>query len=95
MAEVWIPALLRGFCGGEDRASAAGRTLGEVIDDLERLCPGIGSRLVVGEALAEGIAVAVDGEISERGLSQSIDADSEIVFLPAIEGGEGGEGSRR
>ncbi len=87
MAEVWIPGLLRGFCGGLDRVAAAGRTLGEVIADLELVCPGIGARLVDGEALAEGIAVAVDGRVSQRGVNQSVEPDSEIVFLPAVEGG--------
>ena len=89
MAEVWIPGLLRGLCRGSDTVQAAGLTLGEVIDALEAVCPGIRARLVKDRDIADGLAVVVDGEIKRRGLNQPIKPDSEIVFLPAVEGGQG------
>ena len=63
MAEVWIPGLLRGLCRGSDTVQAAGLTLGEVIDALEAVCPGIRARLVKDRDIADGLAVVVDGEV--------------------------------
>ena len=43
---VRIPTPLRTLTGGADEVSAAGRTVGEVIEDLERRHPGIRDRLL-------------------------------------------------
>ena len=48
---------------------------------LELKFPGIRDRL------SERTAVAIDGEIFQDPLLQSIDEHSEVYFLPAIEGG--------
>ena len=87
MATVVIPALLRKLTGGKDRASATGATLKDIINDLERQFPGFRERVVENGDLAGSIAVAIDGEVITGGLSESVPADSEIHFVPAIGGG--------
>jgi sulfur-carrier protein len=87
MATVVIPALLRKLTGNKDRTVATGATLKEIIDDLERQFPGFRERVVEKGDLAGSIAVAIDGEVITGGLSESVPADSEIHFVPAIGGG--------
>lgn len=45
MATVRIPSPLRAYTQNKDEVSAAGSTVGEVLRNLERACPGIGARL--------------------------------------------------
>jgi molybdopterin converting factor small subunit len=87
MANVFIPALLRKLTGGKDRTTATGATLRDIIDDLERQFPGFRDRVVENSDLAGSIAVAINGEVITGGLSESVPAESEIHFVPAIAGG--------
>jgi len=87
MATVFIPALLRKLTQGKDRTVATGATLKDIIDDLERQFPGFRDRVIEKGDLAGSIAVAVDGEVITGGLSESVPANSEIHFVPAIGGG--------
>lgn len=87
MPVVWVPSLLRELTGGADKVSVEGRTVGEVIDELERQFPGIRSRLCHGDALRPGIAIAVDTQIARLGLLETLGANSEVHFLPAVGGG--------
>jgi molybdopterin converting factor small subunit len=87
MATVFIPALLRKLTGGIDRTQATGKTLKEVIDDLERQFPGFRDRVVEKGDLVGSVAVSIDGEVITGGLSESVSAESEVHFVPAIAGG--------
>lgn len=87
MVTVFIPALMRKLSGGKDRTVASGDTLRAVVDDLERQFPGFRERVVEDNDVAGSVAVSVNGEIITGGLSESIVADSEIHFVPAIGGG--------
>ena len=87
MANVFIPALLRKLTGGKDRTTATGATLREIIDDLERQFPGFRDRVVENGDLAGSIAVSINSEVITGGLSESVPAESEIHFVPAIAGG--------
>jgi molybdopterin synthase sulfur carrier subunit len=87
MATVFIPALLRKLTGGKDRTQATGATLRELIDDLERQFPGFRDRVVEKGDLIGSIAVSINGEVITGGLSESVPANSEIHFVPAIGGG--------
>ena len=87
MAVVWIPSLLRDLTGGIDSVSVPGSNVRQIIEGLERLYPGIKDRLCVGDGLRSGIAVAVDTQLSRRGLLESVSENSEVHFLPAIAGG--------
>ncbi|MSV27854.1 MAG: MoaD/ThiS family protein [Bryobacterales bacterium] len=81
MARVFIPTLLRQLTNCAD-AEVAGGTLGQILDRLESLYPGIGARL-------SGAAIAVDGEVTTLGRLEPVSPESEVHFVAAIKGGTG------
>ena len=87
MPEVYIPAMLRELTGGHSTVEAAGATVLEVIEDLERTWPGIRDRLIEGGRLRPNLSVAVDGEVSPLGLREAVGPSSEVHFVAAIKGG--------
>ncbi len=87
MATVVIPSLLGSFCGGRKQVRVSGATLGQVLNNLDAVCPGILGRLVVDGDLVPEMAAAIDGELALLGLRSPVGAESEIVFLPAVSGG--------
>lgn len=87
MPTVWIPPLLRDLTGGQETVPVAAATVGQVIDALEQLHPGIRARLCDGANLRPGLAVFVDAEVAPLGLAQAVGPNSEVHFLPAIGGG--------
>jgi sulfur-carrier protein len=87
MPTVWIPSLIRNLTGGDETVTVPGTSVGQVIDELEKRHPGIKSRLCDGQGLRPGIAVAVDTQVSRLGLSQPVNENSEVHFLPAVSGG--------
>jgi molybdopterin converting factor small subunit len=91
MPIVHIPSLLRSSTGGQERLTAAGATVGELIEHLEQAYPGIKARLCQGQRLRPELTLVVDGAVSRRGLAQKLDESSEVRFLPAISGGSPAE----
>ena len=87
MALVWIPPLLRSLTAGHKQVSVPGATVGQVIDALDVQFPGMKARLVSGDRLMPGIAIAVDGTTGTLGLLETVQDTSEIQILPAIGGG--------
>lgn len=87
MPRVWIPSLMRDLTGGREVVVVDGTRVGEVIDHLERLYPGVKERLCADGALRPGIAVIVDTEVTRLGLRHPVGPDSEVHFQPAIAGG--------
>ncbi|MBL9204124.1 MAG: MoaD/ThiS family protein [Opitutaceae bacterium] len=87
MARVLIPALLQPLAGGNAEVAAEGASVGEVIRALEVTFPGLAVRLVQDGRLRPGISVAVDGVISHRGLRETVNPASEVIFVAALSGG--------
>ncbi len=87
MARVWIPPLLQALTGNQETVTVPGVTVRQIIDELDRLHPGVRGRLCDGDALRPGLAVIVDHEVARLGLLQPVGPDSEVHFLPAIAGG--------
>jgi molybdopterin converting factor small subunit len=87
MARVWIPPLLRDLTGGQDTVVVPGSRVSQLIDELERLFPGVKARLCQGDDLRPGLAVVVDTTVARLRLLQPVGSDSEVHFLPAIAGG--------
>ncbi len=85
--EVWIPALYRDLTGGAETIKVSGDTIGEVIANLESRYPGFEDRLCEDDRIRPYISVAVNGEITRRGLHQRLSQPSEIHFVPALGGG--------
>lgn len=89
MPEVWIPPQMQRITGAPDRVPVDGATVRQVINNLERLHPGIKELLYDAELddITPGLAVIVDGDVSQLGLMERVRPDSEMHFLPAIGGG--------
>ena len=86
---VRIPAALRTLTGGADEVKAAGSTVGEVIEDLDRRHPGLRDRLLDDKGVRRFINIYV-GEEDVRftgGLSTELKAGDAISIVPAIAGG--------
>jgi molybdopterin converting factor small subunit len=78
---------MRDLTGGKDRVSIQGGTIGEVLANLEEICPGVRARLCRGEELSPHIAVVVDGQVSTMGAAQPLNDRSEVYFAPVVAGG--------
>ena len=91
MANVSIPAPLRKLTGGATTVSVPGDTLGEVIDHLDELHPGLKARLVDNGKVQRGFAVFVDNHMPTTGLRTKLTPESEVYFAPAIAGGASGD----
>ena len=89
MAEVWIPPKLQELTAGNQQVQVEGSTVRRLINNLEALHPGIKEYLVdqVEDDLIPGLAVVIDGEISQLGMLDKVGESSEVHFLPAIGGG--------
>ncbi len=69
------------FTGGETRLEVDADNFRNLLKALDERYPGMG------EALKVGLAVAIDGEIFQEPFLEPIRPESEVYFLPAIEGG--------
>jgi molybdopterin synthase sulfur carrier subunit len=89
MPEVWLPPRLQRLTGGQQTVRIEGRTVRQVVENLERAFPGMQAELYDEEEdiLMPGMAVVIDGETSQLGLLERVREDSEIHFLPALGGG--------
>jgi len=89
MAEVWIPPKLQELTAGKQQVQVEGSTVRRLINNLEEQHPGIKEYLVDEEEddLIPGLAVIIDGEVSQLGMLDKVGESSEVHFLPAIGGG--------
>jgi sulfur-carrier protein len=84
---VYIPTLLQALTGGRSSVDVKGATVRQVIENLDRACPGVRDRLLDRGRLRPNISVAVDGEITPMGLLEKVGPSSEVHFIAAIKGG--------
>jgi sulfur-carrier protein len=89
MPTVWIPAQMRDLTGGRARVTVPGRTIRQVVQNLDAAYPGTGSRLLEDGRLSPFLTVAVDSEVSTLGLLQPVSEESEVHFITAVSGGCG------
>lgn len=83
-----VPTALRALTGGRDRLEVEGTTLRDVFAEADRLCPGLGERLVQDGELRADIAVAIDGSIIEDGgILHEVQPDTEIYLVMPLGGG--------
>jgi len=82
VAKVVLQAeVARDFTDGKADIEIMADDVRQLIKQLEEMYPGIG------EQLRYRTAVAIDGEIFQDPLLQLIQENSEVYFLPMIEGG--------
>ncbi|HYQ25924.1 MAG TPA: MoaD/ThiS family protein [Polyangiaceae bacterium] len=89
MATVRIPTPLRTLTGGEDQVQAAGDTVKDVIETLEKNHPGIRERLLDDKGVRRFVNIYVGDEDIRflDGLATVLKASDEISIVPAIAGG--------
>ena len=87
--EVRIPPILRTYTGDRKAVEAEGRSLSDLIDDLESNHPGIKDRLVEDGDLRRFVNVYVNDEDVRflGGLEAPLTDGDQVVVLPAVAGG--------
>ena len=75
------------YTGGKDIVEMEGRTVRRLIVALDEAYPGLKDALMDGDRLKPGIAVAVNGQVSQLGPLQPLEENNEVFFVPAIGGG--------
>lgn len=82
-----IPSPLRSYTNRAAIVEAEGRTIAELLDDLERRFRGIRFRMISEQdAIREHIRIFVNGELQER-LDAPLRPEDEIHIICAISGG--------
>jgi molybdopterin synthase sulfur carrier subunit len=87
MAVVWIPSLLHQLSQSQGQVNVPGQTVGQVIDALDAIYPGLKARLCRGNRLHPTLIVTVDGRVGRLGLLEPVVEQSELHFLPVVAGG--------
>jgi molybdopterin synthase sulfur carrier subunit len=87
MPFLWIPPAMRDLTEGEGIIRGPGKTVGQALANLDAIHPGVWDRLCEGKDLKPHIIVVVDGKGSGMGMYASLQENSEVHFLPAMEGG--------
>jgi molybdopterin converting factor small subunit len=78
---------MRSLVAGQSSVTAAGDTLGALVDALEADYPGIKARLTEGDRIRRGLAVFVNSAQVSSNLTTKVPPDAEVYFAPAISGG--------
>ena len=73
--------MARQYTDGQTDIEVTSNNIRAVIRELDARFPG------VGQVLRTNMAVAIDGEIYQHVLLEPVGPDSEVAFIPAIEGG--------
>ena len=87
MPTVWIPKAMQSYTGDAETVEMEGRTVRKLIVALDESYPGLKDALMDGDRLKPGVAVAVNGQVSQLGALQPLQEDNEVFFVPAIGGG--------
>lgn len=88
--QVRIPAPLRSVTGGEAQVSVDGRSVDQVLAELETRFPSIRQRLRDDDgALRRFVNLYVNGEDVRflQGLETGLKAGDEVAIIPAVAGG--------
>lgn len=86
---MFVPSLWRDLTGGRDRVEVEGKSVRQLVANLDTAFPGLGARLVENDQLSPRVQVSVDGHVSRLGLLERVGEASEVHFIPAIAGGVG------
>ncbi len=87
MATIFIPTMLQKLTDGTKILELDAKNVRQVIEELEKLYPGMQDRLMEVDDIREGLAVVVDGDVAIMGMLTKVGEKSEVHFVPAIAGG--------
>lgn len=78
---ILVTSFATAYADGVTEHDVPGRTVREIVRHLDERYPGIG------KVLSGNVAVAIDGEIHQNAFLEPVGPDSEVCFMPPIEGG--------
>lgn len=81
MIKVHLATSLRDLTDGVSEVEVEAATVRRLIKQLDQLFPGMGERL------AEGVSVSINGEIIPDAIYEDLPEDAEVHFLPTLSGG--------
>ncbi len=87
---VRLPGALRDATGGQTKIEATGRTLADVIGDIERRHPGFADRVLDDDGRLRTYVNVYIGENDARergGTDAVVPEGSEVMVIPAMAGG--------
>jgi molybdopterin synthase sulfur carrier subunit len=90
MATVRIPTPLRSYTQNKDEVSVGGATVGEVLKNLEKQCPGIGARLLDDKGGVKRYVNIFHNDEDIRFLNEldtPVKDSDKVSIIPAIAGG--------
>jgi sulfur-carrier protein len=89
MNKVSIPTVLRKLSAGQDFVDCQGKTVEEVLNDLERQHPGFRERIMTGTGVNRFINLYVNGDDIRflDGVNSSVKDGDEVAIIPSISGG--------
>jgi molybdopterin synthase sulfur carrier subunit len=84
-----VPPVLRDEAGGAREVEAVGRTVRELLEDLSKRLPALGTRVYGDGEIRTFVNVYVDGEDvrTRNGLETPVRESSTVILLPAMAGG--------
>jgi molybdopterin synthase sulfur carrier subunit len=87
--KVYIPTPYRELTAGQGHVCAQGRTVAELIADLDRRYPGLRARICDGAGVYHHVNVFINGQEmrSLRGEATPLSDGDEVAFIPALVGG--------
>ena len=84
---VRIPTLLHSYTGGRREVEASGSSVGEVMDSLDRVYPGLRFRVIdEQDRIRQHMLIFVNGKKVEE-LSQPLGPADQVQILGALSGG--------
>jgi molybdopterin converting factor small subunit len=86
MALVFIPTMFQKLTNGTAQVRVEGKTLRELLTNLDEVLPGLREHLVPGGQFRNDLVVAIDGEVAID-LTDRVGENSEVHFIPPIAGG--------
>lgn len=87
MISVLIPSQLTAYTGGVTRMPAAGATVGEALDDLDRRFPGLKFRVIDEQDRVRKHMRLFVGRDETRDVSRPLSAGDELLIFGALSGG--------
>ena len=87
MVQVSIPSQLTAYTQGATRVAATGRTVGQVLDDLDHRFPGLKFRVIDEQDRVRRHMRLFVGRDETRSVSQALGDGDELLIFGALSGG--------
>ena len=89
MSFIRVPPVLRDEAGGAREVEASGKNVRELLEDLAKRLPALGTRVYGDGEIRAFVNVYVDGEDvrTRDGLDTPVRDTSTVILLPAMAGG--------